>query len=103
MTKGGRRMSRRLKTFLWGAGLAILIIILIYFEQTAVLYVLATLGMTVLLVIVALADLSGAQRDARAIEVGGDAAAISDSIPASPPVAKPAARPSTRRPRAKRR
>jgi hypothetical protein len=37
--------------------MAIIVFLLIYFEQTALLYVVATLGVTVLLVIVALADL----------------------------------------------
>jgi hypothetical protein len=41
----------------WILALATLVIGLLYFEQTAVLYVLATLGVTALLVIVALADL----------------------------------------------
>jgi hypothetical protein len=44
-------------TYLWIFGLAILVLLLIYFEQTALLYVLATFGVTVLLVIVAMADL----------------------------------------------
>jgi hypothetical protein len=60
-------MSQRIKTnkakrsrgftYLWIFGLAVLVFLLIYFEQTPLLYILATLGVTVLLVIVALADL----------------------------------------------
>lgn len=95
----GARSNRRLITFLWIAGLAALIISLIVFEQTAILYVLATLGITVLLAVVGLADLSGAETSARAIESGGDAAAIADIIPASttsaavkPPASAPRAR-----------
>ena len=42
---------------LWAAGLLLLVSLLIYFEQTAMLYIFSTLGVTVLLVIVALADL----------------------------------------------
>ena len=42
---------------LWALGLVLLVILLIYFEQTAILYILCTLGITVLLTIVALADL----------------------------------------------
>ena len=49
--------SRRGFTYLWIFGLAILVFLLIYFEQTALLYVVSTLGVTVLLVIVAAADL----------------------------------------------
>ena len=44
-------------TYLWILALAVSIFLLIYFEQTSLLYVLATLGVTILLVVVALADL----------------------------------------------
>jgi hypothetical protein len=44
-------------TYLWIFGLALLVFLLIYFEQTALLYIFSTLGVTVLLIIVALADL----------------------------------------------
>jgi hypothetical protein len=44
-------------TYLWIFGMALLVFLLIYFQQTAMLYVFSTLGVTVLLVIVALADL----------------------------------------------
>ncbi len=37
--------------------MALLVFLLIYFEQTPLLYILSTLGVTILLVIVALADL----------------------------------------------
>ena len=37
--------------------MALLVFLLIYFQQTALLYIFSTLGVTVLLVIVALADL----------------------------------------------
>ena len=50
------RKNRRL-TYLWIFGLALLVFLLIYFEQTALLYIFSTLGVTVLLVIVAAADL----------------------------------------------
>jgi uncharacterized protein YqgC (DUF456 family) len=85
MTRGGGRgrNNSRLKTFLWIAGMAILIIGLIYFEQTAILYVLATVGVTVLLLVVALADLSGAHRTG-ASELGDDAAAIGSGITGAP-------------------
>ena len=49
--------KRRGFTYLWIFGLALLVFLLIYFEQTALLYVFSTLGVTVLLVIVAAADL----------------------------------------------
>ena len=49
--------KRRTVTYLWIFGLALLVFLLIYFEQTALLYIFSTLGVTVLLVIVAIADL----------------------------------------------
>ena len=49
--------KRRGFTYLWIAGLAAVVFTLLWKEQTALLYVLATLGVTVLLVIVALANL----------------------------------------------
>jgi len=52
-----RTKRQRGFTYLWIFGLAVLVFLLIYFEQTALLYVLATLGVTTLLVIVAVADL----------------------------------------------
>jgi hypothetical protein len=59
-------MSQRLRTktkknrsltYLWIFGLALLVFLLIYFEQTAILYIFSTLGVTALLIIVATADL----------------------------------------------
>ena len=44
-------------TYLWILVLAVSVFLLIYFEQTSLLYILATLGVTILLVVVALADL----------------------------------------------
>jgi hypothetical protein len=44
-------------TYLWIFGLALLVGLLIWFDQIAILYVFSTLGVTVLLVVVATADL----------------------------------------------
>jgi predicted lysophospholipase L1 biosynthesis ABC-type transport system permease subunit len=52
----GRR-RRRVLTLSWIAALALAVIALIYWEQTALLYILATLGVTALLIVVAMADL----------------------------------------------
>jgi len=49
--------KNRALTYLWIFGLALLVFLLIYFEQTAVLYIFSTLGVTALLIIVATADL----------------------------------------------
>ncbi len=56
----GRR-RRKMITFIWMGLLSLAVIALIYWEQTALLYILATLGVTALLVVVALADL-GAEK-----------------------------------------
>lgn len=49
--------KRRTITYGWIFGLALIVFLLIYFERTELLYVLATLGVTSLLIIVAIADL----------------------------------------------
>lgn len=56
-TLAGDRRRRKLIAVLWALGLALLVIVLIYKELTAVLYILCTLGVTALLVIVAFANL----------------------------------------------
>jgi hypothetical protein len=62
ITIGGKHFSRRIVTFFWVALSAALIIFLLYKEWIAVLYVLVTLALTVLLVVVAMADLSGTKK-----------------------------------------
>jgi uncharacterized protein YqgC (DUF456 family) len=64
---------------LWIGGMTALTIALIYFEQSEILYVLATLGITALLIMVAMADLTGA-KSTPASELGDDAAAIGSGI-----------------------
>ena len=54
--------KRRSLTYLWIIGMALLLGLLVYFEKTELLYVLATLGVTALLVIVATADLGAHDR-----------------------------------------
>ena len=56
-------MSRRTKALLWLFIAAIMIGAFIYFEQIALLYVVATLGIVFLLVIVAFSDLENVGRD----------------------------------------
>ena len=73
------RRRRKMFTILWTALLAIITILLLYWEMTALLYILATLGVTALLAVVALADLSQSEnisdeplrRDARRERCGG--------------------------------
>jgi hypothetical protein len=67
-TAASDRRRRKLITALWAFGLAALVITLIYLEKTAVLYILCTLGVTVLLMIVAFSDL--AHGEARTQQLG---------------------------------
>ena len=57
-TLAGDRRRRKLITVLWALGLAAIVITLIYLEKTALLYILCTLGVSVLLMIVAFSDLA---------------------------------------------
>jgi hypothetical protein len=68
-------------TLIWCAVSTAIVTGLIYKEQIALLYILATVSVTILLVVVALADLHGAQR-ARTEPPLDDAAAIADGLPA---------------------
>lgn len=54
--------KRRWLTYLWIVAILLVVSLLIYFERTALLYVLATLGVTALLLVVAFADLGGDER-----------------------------------------
>jgi uncharacterized membrane protein len=53
----GRKYSRQGITLFYGAIIAVIVITLLYFEQIAALYLLATLSLVVLLAVVALTDL----------------------------------------------
>ena len=64
----------------WIALIGLVIFLLIYFEQTAILYVLATLGLTALLIIVAFADLRGTSNVGELPAPNDDAAAIGTGI-----------------------
>ncbi|HCX29276.1 MAG TPA: hypothetical protein DHU55_05815 [Blastocatellia bacterium] len=74
------RQRRRMFTILWTAVLAIVTIVLIYKEMTALLYILATLGVTALLVIVAMSDLHPAERFSTEAPRVNDSAAIGSGI-----------------------
>lgn len=65
--KGG--LSRRTQALIWMLGVAIVIGVLIAYEQISILYVLATLSIVVLLLIVGFTDLekvSGPEGDTTA-------------------------------------
>lgn len=57
------KFSRRTIALFWCLLIGIVIGVLIYLEQIAVLYVLATLALVVLLLIVGFADLEGVGRE----------------------------------------
>ena len=73
------RRRRRLITILWTGLLAIVTITLIYKELTAVLYILATLGVTALLVVVAMSDLTQGENISNDSTIN-DSAAIGSGI-----------------------
>lgn len=63
MTRTQSKYSRRTIAFFWLALISIIIGALIYWEQIALLYVLATLSLVVLLLIVAFSDLEKVGRE----------------------------------------
>ena len=74
------RRRRKMITILWAAIIGIGTIILIYKEMTALLYILATLGVTALLVVVAMADLSHSEKLTSDPRRSDDSAAIGTGI-----------------------
>ena len=79
-----KKRNNRLIVLAWIVGLAAVVIFLLYKEKSDWLYVLATLGVTVLLVIVAVSDLHyGERKSVEATELGDDAAALGSGIPAT--------------------
>ena len=81
------RKRRRRVTLLWIGIAALAIILLLRYEQIALLYVLATLSVAALLIIVSLSDLSGARRAAAEAAPFDDSSAIGDRT--SSPLASP--------------
>lgn len=76
--RASARVKRKSRTSLIALVVAALVVIvLLYLEQVALLYVLATLSVAGLLTVVALSDLKGVSATAEPT-AGGDSAAISD-------------------------
>lgn len=75
-----RRLSRRKITWLWIIGVTAVVIALLYWEQTALLYVLATLGVSGLLIVVAMSDLAHARKSAASLSEVDDSAALGSGI-----------------------
>ena len=63
MNNTKKKMSRRTAALLWLLAVAVVIGVLIYIEQIAILYLLATISLVVLLLIVAFSDLENIERE----------------------------------------
>ena len=74
------KRRRKLMAALWIALLAISTMTLLYYEMTAVIYILATLGVTAILVIVAMADLARGEKHQGDLTTADDSAAIGSGI-----------------------
>ena len=75
-TLAADRRRRKLITLLWALLLTVAVIILIYKELTAVLYILCTLGVAVLLIIVAFSDLAHDDHSGPEVAQAPDAARV---------------------------
>lgn len=63
MTENKSKLSRRTIALLWCVAVGVVIGVLIYFEQIALLYVLATISIVTLLLIVGFSDLEKVGRE----------------------------------------
>jgi len=95
--QGARKQRRRNSVVISAVAVAIIVGLLIW-EQVALLYLLATLGVAVLLLIVAFSDLQGASPTAEEVRPAtpDDSAAIADGLAQAAAVPSTAARVSTR-------
>lgn len=79
-TLAGDRRRRKMITLGWALGLAAVVITLIVLEKTAILYILCTLGVTVLLVIVAISDLAHVDHTQEEVHSAKDAASVANRL-----------------------
>jgi hypothetical protein len=79
-TVAGDRRRRRLFTALWALVLSAVVITLIYLEKTAILYILCTLGVSALLMVVAVADLAHAEAKDQLLGQSGEAARAGNKV-----------------------
>ena len=70
------RRRRKMMTLLWSGLVALAVIILMYKEQTAILYILCTVGVAVLMIIVAFSDLAHHDGAAPNVAQENDAARV---------------------------
>ena len=74
-----RSSHKSRRSLIWVAVSALVIIVLLYLEQLALIYVLATLSVAALLTVVGFADLRGARQPADGPAPRDDSAAIADA------------------------
>ena len=79
-TAANDRRRRKTITLLWALGLGAVVITLIYLEKTAILYILCTVGVTVLLVIVAFSDLAHKDEATAELDHPKDAARVAKRV-----------------------
>ena len=77
-TLAGDRRRRKMITALWSLGVGALIIVLIYLERTAILYILSTVSIAVLLFIVAFSDLAHADAKGQEMAQANDAPGVAN-------------------------
>ena len=77
-TLAGDRRRRKMITALWSLGVGALIIVLIYLERTAILYILSTVSIAVLLFIVAFSDLAHSDSSGQNMAQAGDAPGVAN-------------------------
>ena len=82
-TLAADRRRRKTITAIWLAGLTLGVVLLIYWEQSAILYILATLGITGLLAVVAMSDLSHSDKTSGQLSPTVDASAIANEVTSS--------------------
>ncbi|HJX93407.1 MAG TPA: hypothetical protein VJ372_23135 [Pyrinomonadaceae bacterium] len=79
-TLASDRRRRKTITLLWVLGVSLLVIFLIYKEMTAILYILATIGVTILLLLVAFSDLAHADGSPEQTALRNDAASTGNRL-----------------------
>ena len=82
-TLASDRRRRKAITALWMAALSLGVILLIYWELTAILYILATLSVTALLIVVAVSDLAHTDKTVGQLSPSDDASAVANGITSS--------------------
>jgi uncharacterized membrane protein YhaH (DUF805 family) len=75
-TLAADRRRRKLITALWALLLTVVVVVLIYLEKTAILYILCTVGVAVLLIIVAFSDLAHDDTKSQEVAQATDAAGV---------------------------